>query len=56
MSFLVHPSQPEIQSLVRISEKLGLNAQLMKHGGMKITNMDHIFLRIVTQFIGISVR
>jgi hypothetical protein len=35
---------------------LGLNAQLMKHGGMKITNMDYILLGIVSQFIRISIR
>ena len=55
MSFFVHPGQAEVESLVLVSEALRPDAELVKHGCVKVANMNHVFLSIVAEFVGISV-
>ena len=55
MGFCIDSSQPEVQALMFVGEELGFYAELMKHGGVQVPYMDHLFFGVVAQFIGISV-
>ena len=55
MGFCIDSSQPEVQALMFVGEELGFYAELMKHGGVQVPYMDHLFFGVVAQFIGVSV-
>ena len=56
MGFLVHPGEAEVEPLVLVGKALGLNTELVEHGGVEVTDMDHVLLGIVPKFIGVPVR
>ena len=55
MGLFINPGKSKIQALVLVGEKLGFDAKLMEHSGVKVAHMHHIFLRIVSKFIGIPI-
>ena len=55
VSFFVHAGKAEVETLVLVSEALRPDAELVKHGCVKVANMNHVFLCIVAEFVGVSV-
>ena len=56
MGFFVHPGEAEVESLVLVGEELGLNAELVKHGGVEVAHVHHVLLGVVAEFVGVAVR